>query len=376
MDKGHLKISDVKFKGENGMDVPPLIVYFENGTLKSNRVNDPQCAVYRDNDDPEKYVAAVCTQDNSLYMGNEPDKGPYRTLLAVQVPGTRKVQLVEVDKVWMKPQPSEFAAQLAARTFEPSGYANLYREFGSKKIIRKTDQRERMSFNVESFANRLNDTVSEIKLDNSLNIMDNIDYYGTFLPCNQDAPHVNDVYNLEDLISLKELGELNNEALAVLENTEQQNAENYSEFFNENLKLISDDNKVFHTGVLLYAECIVQFLMLPLSEMKKKKPLVCPLSCVINDKLLKEFCEMLFSGRGRSTNMKNKAISYAIVAGLIACNYSLCVAPLSPLLKMPLDKLLKISRSLGALPVPFEDKSVIALKVPLPLPPKKKFIRK
>ncbi|GLH04482.1 Dna-directed rna polymerase i subunit rpa49-like protein [Gryllus bimaculatus] len=297
MNEGQSVISEIVLKDGN---VPPIIGHFENGDLKPSAGSVQRCGIFRKNTESDKYIVAVHTSDNGVYMGTQPEEEPYRTLLAVQDKGSNEIRLIEVDKVSFKPM----SIISSTNNQEEASVSALYKSFGSRVIKRKTEQKERMTINIETFSERLHGTASNIDVDNALNLIDDSEYIGTFLPCNRNATVVTNVYNLEDIISPHELEDLQEQALVVLSNS-------------------NEDNK---------------------NELS-------------------------------SPPLRSKALCHLIVAGLLACKFTLNIEALPSLTQMSGENLMKLCRILGAVPMGKEKKDIV-LKVPLPFTRKPNILKR
>ncbi|KAK7868037.1 hypothetical protein R5R35_007488 [Gryllus longicercus] len=364
MNEGQSVISEIILKDGN---VPPIIGHFENGDLKPSTGSVQRCGIFRKNTEVDKYIVAVHTSDNGVYMGTQPEEEPYRTLLAVQDKGSNEIRLIEVDKVSFKPM----SIISSTNNQEEASVSALYKSFGSRVIKRKTEQKERMTINIETFSERLQGTASNIDVDNALNLIDDSEYIGTFLPCNRNATVVTNVYNLEDIISPHELEDLQEQALVVLSNSNEDNKNDYSAFLNANLRLLPETNRHYYAQILLYAECLLQFLSLR----RKIIGVVCPFSDIINEKILQTFTENVKGGRLPSPPLRSKALCHLIVAGLIACKFTLNIEALPSLTQMSGENLMKLCRMLGAVPMGKEKKDIV-LKVPLPFTRKPNIVKR
>lgn len=353
----HCKVKEVIFKTNNRH---PIIVSFQNGKLVPESTTDLHCGIYNCNTTKKKVVAA--TTNEITYKGTleEDEKNLCRILLAVRNKRTNKVRLVEVDQVELKP--SFESRGILSETNAEDAFNNLYKSFGSKKIKRAIGQRNMQKFDIDAMEEQISQALeASTSIMNESTTNKSFDTANELVPCNRNATHVFEVYKLEDFISHSELDSFND--LAIKLNKDPSASESYSKFFQTCLNKVP--NNIHCTKILLYAECLLKFISMGYKDLRKKNVVICPESQSLNNRILETFTVSSDSGRTRSNQLRDKAICFIIVLGLLANNYTLSVDPISQTIKIGLSKLQQLCRVVGTVPLD-RNKNIQVLKLPLP----------
>lgn len=100
-----------------------------------------------------------------VYRGYKPDTSQdlMRSMLVLRNRRTGKVRLVQVER-WQVTPVLEKPAVEDNKGAEDEKIAKLNKQFGSKKVKRRTEQFERLKVNVESVKEQLEQTVSSKEL--------------------------------------------------------------------------------------------------------------------------------------------------------------------------------------------------------------------
>lgn len=187
-----------------------------------------------------------------VYRGYKPDTSQdlMRTMLVIRNRKTGKVRLVQAER-WQVAPVLDKPVLDNVKGNEDDKIARLNKQFGSKKVKRRTEQYEKLKINVDTVKEQLEQTVSsknllsvkliyekirstllfeyklmlalivadvEIdRLDLSTQLPENEYITNTSLPeCNRDATNVSDVYNIFDIIPENKLQALYDTATEVL----------------------------------------------------------------------------------------------------------------------------------------------------------------
>ncbi|KOC60835.1 hypothetical protein WH47_05613, partial [Habropoda laboriosa] len=187
--------------------IQPIIVNFQNGALKDEEAKKMSCGVFYDQ--KKKKTTLALSNGQIVYKGYKPDmdQDMMHTMLVVHNRKTGKVRLVQVERwqvtaVLDKPVVEDNMADEAK-------IAMLNKQFGSKRVKRRTEQHERLQMNVEHIKEQLKDTVTDVEIDRtelSIELPENEYITNTALPeCNRNANTPNDVYNIYDIIPKNKL---------------------------------------------------------------------------------------------------------------------------------------------------------------------------
>lgn len=350
--------------------VQPIIVNFQNGELEDGEAKKMSCGLFYDKKKQKTLLAL--SNGQIVYKGYKPnaDKELTRTMLVLHNRKTGKVRLVQAER-W------QVNAVLEKPSIPNDGetphdkIAMLNKQFGSKKMKRRTEQYERMKVNIDSVKEQLEQTVSNVdidRLDLSTPLPEAEYITNTLLPpCNRDATNVKDVYNVYDIVPESKLDTLKEVALEILENGD----EGKSKFFTRTLKYLkSDPDKVKKAALLIYIQAVATWLEMPIKNAKKRVVDICPYSEEINNYVVNTYSVQSAHGRARPTSMKDKGVIHCIILGLIIFNFELNLDLFATIInyRIGLKKFKDLARVVGAVPSK-DDKNVISLKLPLPAEP-------
>ncbi|XP_067012291.1 uncharacterized protein Polr1E isoform X2 [Anabrus simplex] len=214
-------ITDVKFKSDK---LHPIIVSFQNGLLRPEDAPNFQCRMYNEDKNGEKRIFEMSSTDGIVYKGSEAphDTKICRTLMAIRNKKTNNIRLIEVDSVQLAPVlPDDDQKEANVSALQDDiGLSTLHKTFGSKRIKRRTELRERMLFEVETMANQLNEAASGVQIAEEDLSVPSAAGSDSLIPCNRLASSVDEVYQLSDIISQYELDSMQEEAERILENIE------------------------------------------------------------------------------------------------------------------------------------------------------------
>ncbi|EFN84477.1 uncharacterized protein LOC105183234 [Harpegnathos saltator] len=358
-------IEDVKV---DTTKIQPIIVNFQNGELKDEEVKKISCGLFHDQREDQTVLAL--SDGQTVYKGYKPDPKTQMTrkMLVFHNKVTGKVRLVEaelwdVSPVLQKPVIEENKNDVDDKI------AMLNKQFGSKKVKRRTEQYEKLKVNVHSVKDQLEKTVSNIEV-NRVDLsteLPNEYITNTNLPsCNREATNVKDVYNIYDIIPKSKLETLYDQAMEILKG----NIDGKPKFFTRILRTIqSDPDNVNKVAMLLYIEATSIWFAMPMKDAKKRDVVVCQASKEVNTHIIDTYSVLSASGRLRPNTIKDKAIIHSLILALTILNYTLDLESFRLMLetRISLKKLLDLSKIIGAVPNK-DDKKIITLKIPLPAP--------
>ncbi|XP_076247779.1 DNA-directed RNA polymerase I subunit RPA49 [Calliopsis andreniformis] len=352
--------------------VQPIIVNFQNGELKDEEAKRMSCGLFYDG--KKRKTLLALSNGQIVYRGYKPDTSQdlMSTMLVLHNKRTGKVRLVQAER-WQVTPVLDKPGIDNNKSNDDDKIAMLNKQFGSKKVKRRTEQHEKLKVNVESVKEQLEETVSNVEIDRmdlSIQLPENEYITNTALPeCNRDATNVNDVYNIYDIIPENKLQALYDTATEIL-SEENDSTEGKTKFFNRTLKYLkSDPDNVKKTALLLYIEGVVTWLNMPMKDAKKRGIEVCSISQEVNSHIINTYSVQSTHGRLRPNSTKDKGVIHCMILALIICNFTLDLELFATIFnhRMSLKKLTNLARIIGALPNK-EDKKVITLKVPLPAP--------
>ncbi|XP_003399797.1 uncharacterized protein LOC100645462 [Bombus terrestris] len=350
--------------------VQPIIVNFQNGELKDEEAKKMSCGLFYDQN--KKKTMLAMSNGQIVYRGYKPDTSQdlMRSMLVLRNRRTGKVRLVQVER-WQVTPVLEKPAVEDNKGFEDDKIAKLNKQFGSKKVKRRTEQYERLKVNVESVKEQLEQTVSNVEIDRmdlSIQLPDNEYITNTILPeCNRDATNVNDVYNIFDIVPKSKLESLYNSVTEIL-NGDSNNKQENSKFFTRTLYHVkSDPDSLKKAALLIYVQSVAAWLNMPIKDAKKRGIEVCSASQEINSHIIDTYSVQSKHGRMRPTSVKDKGVIHCMILALIINNFTLDLELFATIFshRMGLKKMTDLARIVGALPSK-ENKKLITLKVPLP----------
>ncbi|XP_043788236.1 uncharacterized protein LOC122712538 isoform X1 [Apis laboriosa] len=352
--------------------IQPIIVNFQNGELKDEEAKKMSCGLFYDQN--KKKTMLALSNQQIVYRGYKPDttQDLMRTMLVLHNKKTGKARLVQVER-WQVTPILEKSAIKDNKEAEDEKIAILNKQFGSKKVKRRTEQFERLKVNVESIKEQLEETVSNVEIDRmelSTQLSNNEYITNTTLPeCNREATNVNDIYNIYDIVSENKLENLYNNVKEILNNNSNTLEEN-SKFFIRTLQYLkSDSDNLKKIALLIYIQAIATWLNMPIKDAKKRGIKVCLVSEEINSYIINTYSVQSNHGRLRPTSVKDKGVIHCMILALIICNFTLDLELFATIFshRMGLKKLTDLARIIGALPNK-EDKKIVTLKIPLPAP--------
>lgn len=344
--------------------IQPIIVNFQNGELKDEEVKEISCGLYREQKD-NKTVLAL-SNGHIVYKGYRPDckKESTRTMLVLHNKRTGKVRLFEAERWEVAPVLEKLDDEDNNNDIDHK-ITVLNKQFGSKKIKRRTEQFERLKINVENVKEQLEQTVANIeinRLDLSNQLPDD-DCLNAILPaCNRNASNVKDIYNVYDIIPRNKLEMLYEHAMKITDEDMKEKAE----FFKHSLRIIqSDSDKVNKVALLLYIEMINQWFATKM--MRKRDIVVCSISGEVNQHIIDMYSVSGPNGRTRPNFMTDKGLVHSLILALTISNFTLDLEMFRLMFKKrtSLKKLMGLTRLIGAVSSK-ENKKIILLKVPMP----------
>lgn len=132
---------------------------FQNGQLKDEEVKEMSCDLFRDQKE-DKTILAL-SNGHIVYKGYRPDckNESTRTMLVLHNKRTGKVRLFEAER-WQVTPVLEKPDVEDSKNDRDEKIVILNKQFGSKKVKRRTEQFERLKVNVDSVKEQLEKTVS------------------------------------------------------------------------------------------------------------------------------------------------------------------------------------------------------------------------
>ncbi|XP_076753590.1 uncharacterized protein LOC143425032 [Xylocopa sonorina] len=352
--------------------VQPIIVNFQNGELKDEEAKKMSCGLFYDQKKQNTMLAL--SNGQIVYRGYKPDTSQdlMRTMLVLHNRRTGKVRLVQVER-WQVAPVLDKPSLEDNKGPEEHKVATLNKQFGSKKVKRRTEQFERLRVNVESVREELEQTVSNVEIDRmelSTEVPDSEYITNTTLPgCNRDALSPSDVYNIYDIIPENKLETLYNKVTEIL-NDNSISIETNSKFITQTLRhLKSDPDNVTKVALLLYIHAVSVWLNMPIKDAKKRGIEVCAASDDVNLHIINTYSVQSNHGRMRPNSVKDKGVIHCMILALVICNFTLDLELFATIFthRIGLKKLTDLARLIGAVPQK-GDKKVVTLKVPLPGP--------
>lgn len=350
--------------------VKPMIVNFQNGQLKDEEAEKMACGLFYDKKKDKTLLAL--SNGQIVYKGYKPDNKQqlFQTMLVLHNRRTGKIRLVQAERwsvsaVLHKPLVNDNT------NITDDRIALLNKQFGSKKIKRKTEQLERMKINIDAIKDDLEKTVSNIEVhrEDLETQMTNDEYItNESLPkCDRYAASVKDVYDINDIIPKEKLESLYKKAIDIRNGFE---GFGKAKYFTHTMKVIkSDTETVKKTALLLYVEAVGKWLTMPIRDAKKRTHEICPDSPIVNNHIIETYSVQSAAGRLRPNSMRDKAIIHCIILGFFISNFVLDLELFATILnnRIGLRKLMDLARIILAVPNK-DDKKVFTLKLPLPNP--------
>ncbi|XP_014221183.1 uncharacterized protein LOC106648645 [Trichogramma pretiosum] len=336
--------------------IRPIIVHFQNGQLKDEAAKKMKCQLYND-EDKQKVVLAI-SNGRMCYRGYRPnlEKEPDYTMLAIHNKKTGKVRLVQ-SELW------DVAPVLVSHTeYNDDKNLNKHAEFnklfGSKKAKRRTEQYEKMKFNIEDIKEQWEKTVRDIpiaKEDLKERAKDDLIVGIILPPCNKEAKHASEIYNIYDIVPKKILKTL---YVASVEISESDIVDKPT-FFMKTVEYVKTDPKsASKIAMLLYIEAIANWLNKPLKSAKSKNFNICEHSTDVSSHVLQNYS--MNNGRSKPCTFKYKGLLHCIILGLIIWDYKLDMEQFNTMFtRTATKKLIELARYIHAVPIEDDKKSVV-----------------
>ncbi|XP_012273280.1 uncharacterized protein LOC105695866 isoform X2 [Orussus abietinus] len=320
-------------------------------------------------DERKKKTTLALSNGQVVYKGYKPnvDKELTYTMLAIHNKKTGKIRLVQAER-WQVVPVLDTKLEIVEDT-NTDKIAMLNKQFGSKRVKRRTEQFERMKVNVDSVKDRLEESVSRIEIErNDLSFKLNessLTGNTSFPEPNREASDVADVYNMYEIVPKATLKTLYSEAKQILEDP----GTGRSEYFMKTLEDLKTTTKnVKKVAVLLYMEAVSEWLKMLIKDAKKKGIEICPFSREVNNHVIETYSLPSANGRQRPASMRDKGVIHCIILALIISRFTLDLDLFSTLFhnKIGLKKLQDLSKIIGAVPLK-GNKKIVILKIPLPV---------
>lgn len=322
--------------------------------------------MYKDKRDRFSVAAAT---ENMIYHGPVNRDELFNTFVAIRNKKKNKIRLVAVDHVTLSPlfKGQEDLLNTTTGTTELTT-SELNKQFGSKRIKRQTEQRERMKMDIENVKEQLEQTVADVKVDVQDMVAPNVDDSDVSYkpPINRNASKVEQVYVLDEIVSPSVLNSLFEEANRILEGENDKSLDTTIFITREiqKLRISTKPDKEDTCQLLLYIDCLIKFLNVQAKTVSTKSYKSCPYSDVVHNDIVNKFTVVSRGGRLRPPVMRDKCMCYILVLSMLACGYTLTLEVLAKELKIGVKKLQEVSRILAF----HVSKEVAILKLPLPAP--------
>ncbi|XP_043276113.1 DNA-directed RNA polymerase I subunit RPA49-like [Venturia canescens] len=350
--------------------IQPIIVNFQNGALKDEETSRMDCGVYYD----KKKQNTVLAMSNGqiVYKGYRPDseKELTYTMLAIHSKRTGKIKLIQAER-WEVAPVLDKQVQIDETLSNTEKIGALNKQFGSKKIKRRTELHERLRINISSAQEQLEKSVADIEIDRadlSVKSVDNDSSTNDQLPpCNREALNPKDVYNVYDIVPEDVLQSVYDKIDEIIES----NTEGKSEFYVKTMKHIqSESKKNKKIAMLEYIQTVETWFEVPFRDVKKRGLQIYPHSEQLNNYIIETYSMVGANGRQRPTTMKDKGIIHCMIMALMLWNFTLDIELFITLFsnsRVGLKKFTDLARIIGAMPSK-ENKKLFCLKIPLPAP--------
>ncbi|KAJ8925362.1 hypothetical protein NQ315_009192 [Exocentrus adspersus] len=353
-------------------DSRAVVVDFQNGKIKSQECDNLESSLYRSEDG--KRIAGV-TNGSLLYTGLiDTDNDLYNNFLLVHNKVTGKVRLIQVDCCTVSACLDKKNNNImdVSEASASNSITELNKQFGSKRSKRSTEQRERLNMDINTVKEQLEETVSNIKIDETDTVStapsENDNVYRPKI--NRDASTVDQVYNLEDIVPMSVLNTLSEEAVEIIEDadlTKNSLAPFISKSISEILEYAPDELKIHRITIFLYINYLIKFMNTPVKNFTKKF-ILCDRSPQVNNHILDNYSIITAShNRTRPLTMKDKVLCSILVLAALAMDYEVNIEALAKDFKIGIKKAMEVSRVLAFSPSA-KNKNVVTLKLPLPEP--------
>ncbi|XP_044750566.1 uncharacterized protein LOC123310915 [Coccinella septempunctata] len=349
----------------------PIAVNIRNKQVSDEFLSNVKVDVFKDSSD--KTIVAAHTE-KILYVGGvNPNESAFNNFLVIRNKNTNKVRLVSYDTVNMDSFTRIDNSSLKkTAASEELTTADLTKQFGTKKAIRVTEQREKMKFFIENERENLQKAVAEVTTDEGLlnQSQNEINESDTgYLPLiNRNASSVDQVYELNNLVPPEVRDGLQSDVNTVLECDDLSQLP-LCNFCMQNIRILKGNDDIESNStrckIYLFLNYLIRFLTTPIRSISKKFVL-CESSSVVNFYILDNFSVVSKSNRTRSSSMRDKLICNILVLVMLASlNNQLNLETISQDMKLGIKKLQEISRMLAFTNIGTKQ---VALKLPLPAP--------
>lgn len=392
MGKKHksIQVSEVVKQSSQTGKVGPVILNFRHAPfspfqLANNQVEADMSVVWKSK---KPNLSLNITTPNMSYH-NSQDQVPkyHNTFIAIRNKKTGKTRLIEANGAVMVPTVSA-PATLNPLLLEPdtkkdqtwqekreSG-KHLIKAFGQAKGQRFYEQQDRMKVEadqVEDKVARAAGGVTEDKLAAAAPVVEIV----IVPPTNREAKRKEDVFNLNDLLTVSEQDSLADAAETVLSEynsaTELDRGVKERIFSPLGVKLLSDclassGDIRGKSAIILYLEAIIKFTKLRPGEFKKGyRSLQSFIPLGVKKKVWDLFTTGPNNNRCLSPEVQDRAVCYIITLALLATNYKLDLSLLTESIRTRLDKLKKLITMLGASmhADSFTQQNSVVLRLPL-----------
>nr|CAI5864447.1 unnamed protein product [Callosobruchus analis] len=346
-----------------------VLVDFENGKIEPGQESRLKSGLYKDKTGKE-FISI--SSEKVLYTGNLDHDQEYRNFLMVHDEENNTVKLIEVDHCTVSPQIHKENKMLNySLGAADKSVSELNKQFGSKKAKRATEQRERMTMNIDAVKDQVEKTAEKMNVENAPTQTAQEEDSLCRPKINRDASTRDGVYDLDEVIPNGVLDTLIPQASAVLNSGDSIEEYQLTPFCTDSInKILSlntpEEIKVRNIAIFFYINYLIKFMNTPFKNITKRY-VACDISQEVNRHILDNFCVYTQNGRTRPIHMKDKCLCYIIVLAAIAKEYEVNVALLSKDLKIGLKKAVEVSRIL-AFNTSSKDKTIVTLNLPLPAP--------
>ncbi|KAH0945216.1 hypothetical protein HN011_011714 [Eciton burchellii] len=353
--------------------IQPIIVAFQNGQSMNDDTKNMSCGLFHD-ETKDKTLLAL-SNGQTVYKGYKPDsEKDSRTMLVLHNKKTGKVRLVEAEQ-WQVNPVLEMAIN-EENNIENNDMENdiekidqtTLNKFKSRKSVRRAELSK--FINDDDEKGELEETVLNVEInksDLSTQLSTTESVINSFLPtCNRSASNVKDVYNIYDIIPKSKLETLYEHVVEILNGK----IEGKSKFFECTMESIrSDPDNVNKIAILFYIEMINTWFSMSLKDAKKRNAVVCHVSEDVNQHIINTYSISSVNGRSRPNAMKDKGLIHSLILALTISNFTLNLQQFRIMLgiRTSLKRLTELAKIIGTTHSK-ENKKIITLKIPLPIP--------
>lgn len=340
-------------------DVYPFIVNFQNG-YPSENFKSRECLLLSDEKTQTKTIAVDVA--GTLYIGEESEETLGTTLILARNKVTGKVRLIEVGQIELKP---EISNNLESASLLDNSTLELSRKFGSKKYKKRLEQNEKLKQNeqavVAQMAN-ITHNLTEDQVDVSYTTStESENFY--IPPINRDATSVNDVYDLNEILSPEQYESISNEITDI----------DLTEKLHPFIQVLTRKEFTQKQKILsLYANSLYNLYHIIARETMKKGFIACYESVTLNKHILKHFFTYVNGKRCRPIQYKDKTLIYTMVLMLLINNYKFNFDEFCKLTKSTARTMSGKLAMCGGYVVMTNSVRIAQLKIPLNKPPNRR----